>query len=194
MKQWIRTVLAGGLLALTLFGVAVADQLADGVAAYQRQDFATAAQLIRPLAEQGNAVAQSVLGIMFEDGHGVAQDYAEAAKWLRQAADQDFAIAQTELGRMYFNGRGVSKDYTECARWWQRAANHGYAEAQVDLGTLYDVGLGVPRDYVMSYMWYNLAAAQGDRSAVEQRTALVDRMTPNQVAEAQRMAREWKPK
>ena len=130
----------------------------EGVAAYNRGDFATALREWRPLAEQGVAEAQFNLGLMYYDGEGVPQDYAEAVKWYRKAAEQGVAEAQSNLGLMYDNGRGVLQDY------------------------------------VRAHMWYNLAAAQGNKPATKNRDLLAKRMTPAQIAEAQKLAREWRPK
>ena len=68
------------------------------------------------------------------------------------------------------------------------------AVAQFSLGVMYSKGRGVPQDYVQAHMWVNLAAAQGIEDARELRDILAELMTPAQIAEAQRLAREWKPK
>jgi len=119
---------------------------------------------------------------------------AEAARWYREAADQGHADAQTELGVMYFTGEGVTRDYAEAVRWYRKAADQGYAIAQTSLALLYDNGLGVAKDYVQAHMWYSLAVAQGKKNARERRDSLAEKMTPAQIAEAQKLAREWKPK
>ena len=93
---------------------------------------------------------------------------------------------------MYYNGQGVQRDYAEAANWVRRAAEQGYAPAQADLGVLYWNGQGVPQDAVLAYMWLHLAAAQ-EPNAVEERDAAASQMTPDEIAEAQRLAREWKP-
>jgi hypothetical protein len=73
-------------------------------------------------------------------------------------------------------------------------AEKGNASAQFSLGFMYEKGQGVPQDYVQAYMWFNLAAAQGTGGAAEWREHIAARMTPAQIAEAQKLAREWKPK
>ncbi len=88
MKRQITTLLAGGVLALALFGEAMAGPLEDFDAAYQHGDFAAAVQLLRPLADQGNALAQTSLGIMYAQGQGIPQDDVQALFWFRKAADQ----------------------------------------------------------------------------------------------------------
>jgi TPR repeat protein len=72
-------------------------------------------------------------------------------------------------------------------------AGQGDAKAQGDLGTAYVKGEGVPQDYVLAHMWFNLAAAQGNEDARQNRDSVAKLMTPDQVAEAQRLARQWKP-
>ncbi len=170
----------------------------EGVVAYKRGDYETALRELRPLAERGNPIAQSNLGVMYAKGQGVAQDYAEAVKWWRRATEQGFAEAQFNLGNMYDNGLGVAQDYAEAAKWYRRAAEQDYAKAQYNLGVAYEYGEGVEQDYVQAHMWYNLAASRmpagNERDgAVEKRDNIEKRMTPAQEAEAQKLAREWKP-
>ncbi len=118
----IRTCLAASCLLLAspvmLTAVCVpatAGPFEDGVTAYWQDDFDTALQLWRPLAEHGNVGAQYYLGIMYENGRGVKRDYAEALRWYRKAADQNFAVAQINLGTMYEHGEGVERDYDEAS-------------------------------------------------------------------------------
>ena len=178
------------VVALMLAPAAGAAQDFDaGLAAAQAGDYATALQEWRPLAEQGNATAQSLLGAMYFKGLGVPQDDAEAARWLRLAAEQGDADAQLIIGTMYRTGRGVPQDDAEAARWFRKAAEQGHADAQVNLGAMYGLGLGVPRDDATAHMWLNLAAAQGSADAAEQRDKLAGRMTAADISEAQRRAR-----
>ncbi len=102
------------------------------------------------------------------------------------------------LGFMYANGQGVFRDYAEAAKWYRLAAEQDGAAAQAKLGFMYGKGRGVTQDYVQAHMWLNLAAARmppGEErdTAVENRDFAEKRMTPAQMAEAQRLAREWKP-
>ena len=84
-------------------------------------------------------------------------------------------------------------DHLEAVRSWRVIAEQGDRDGQYNMGVMYAVGNGVPQDYVLAHMWFNLAAAQGDADAAKERVKLARRMTPDQVAEAQRMAREWRP-
>jgi TPR repeat protein len=110
-------------------GVAFADQFDESIAAYDRGDYATAARLMRPLAEQGNAQAQNGLGAMYYNGKGVAQDFKEAVKWYRLAAAQGYASAQLNLGAMYYEGKGVTEDFIRAYMWLSIAAAKGNANA-----------------------------------------------------------------
>jgi uncharacterized protein len=126
----------------------------DAAAAYGRGDYQEAIRLFRPLAAQGDAVAQFILGYMYSYGKGVPQDYAEALKWYRLSAAQGDAGAQSGLGVMYSHGEGV------------------------------------PQDYVRAHMWFNLAGAAGNLEATKNRDIVAAKMTPQQVSEAQKLARE----
>jgi TPR repeat protein len=95
---------------------------------------------------------------------------------------------------MYFDGRGVPKDAAQAAMLFKRAADHGNVYAQVLLGRMFAEGDGVPQDFVLAYMWNNLAAAQGWGGADFARDELAKQMTREQIASAQRLSREWKPK
>ncbi|WP_281196795.1 retroviral-like aspartic protease family protein [Paramagnetospirillum marisnigri] len=127
-------------------------------AAYERGDFAAAARLSKPLAEQGDAMSQIAMGFLFFSGQGVQKDYGEAARWYRLAADQGNASGQHSLGRMYA------------------------------------AGLGVSQDPVTAYKWFNLAVGNGDATATKSRDDLGSKMTATQIAEAQKLSREWRPK
>ena len=94
---------------------------------------------------------------------------------------------------MYAKGQGVPQDYTTARQWYEQAAAQGNASAQHMLGSLYADGKGVPQDYVQAHKWYNLAGANVDIYAAW-RDDLAKHMTPAQIAEAQKLAREWKPK
>jgi TPR repeat protein len=198
-----RRILLALVLAFGASGPAAAGPFEDGVAAYRGGDYATALRLWRPLAEQGNAGAQSNLGVMYAKGQGVPRDYAQATQWYRKAADQGDADAQFSLGSMYDRGRrgrGVPQDFAQAAQWYRKAAEQGVVGAQFNLGFMYANGRGVPQDYVLAHMWSNLAAGgfpatdtEKRNLAVANRDAVTARMTPAQIAEAQRLAREWRP-
>jgi uncharacterized protein len=159
------------------------------------QDYTEAAKWYRLAADQGFAHAQYQLGFMYFSGQGVPQNDAEAARLYRLAAQQDDARAEQALGLFYFNGvAGVTQSYAEAVKWYTPAAEQGLPLAQFDLGVLYANGDGVPQDYVRAHMWFNLSAAQGDKNAIKDRDRIARQMTPEQIAEAQKLAREFKPR
>jgi len=85
------------------------------------------------------------------------------------------------------------RDYATAVRLNRPLADQGNANAQYNLGTFYDNGLGVPLDKVRAYMWFSLSAAQGREGAAAFRDLIARRMTTAQIAEAQKLVREWKP-
>ena len=133
---------------------ALAQDFDKGVAAAQSGDFATALKELQPLAEQGVAAAQAILGLMYDNGNGVPQDHVQAAEWYRKAAKQGNAVAQSNLGEMYFLGDGVPQDFAQAVKWLRKAAEQGNPDAQTNLGWMYQNGDGVSQDYAQAVKWY----------------------------------------
>ncbi|MDX1814605.1 MAG: tetratricopeptide repeat protein [Thermodesulfobacteriota bacterium] len=127
-------------------------------------------------------------------------DYENAYRIIKPLAEEGDAHAQCILAAMYFNGQGFPQDYTAAAKWFQRAAEQGYAEAQHNLALLYKVGQGVPQVNIFAHMWFNIAASQLDIPTatrvvvVKERDLVASRMTPEQIARANKLAWEWRPK
>ena len=128
MHVFARTTLVVSLLALS--GTAYAGPLEAAGAALQHRDFATALQLLRPLADQGNAAAELYLGDMHYFGEGVPLDYAEAMKWFLLAAGQGSAPAQSNLGLIYERGNGVPQDFVQAYKWYSIAASQFASQNQ----------------------------------------------------------------
>jgi hypothetical protein len=172
------------------FGLGCCYSSGQGVA----KDDAEAVKWYRKAAEQNLAEAQCNLGNSYRMGEGVAKDEVEAVKWYRKAADQNLAKAQTSMGGCYLCGIGVAKDEVEGVKWYRKAAQQNNAHAQNNLGISYDNGIGVAKDYVESYKWFLLAAGQGDGEARENVTVLENKMSREQIAEGQKLARSFKPR
>jgi len=151
------------------------------------------AKYLHKLAEAGNMDAQNQLGLLYYDGRGVPQNFKQASVWFRKAAEQGHVGAQVNLGTLYFLGYGVSENNQGALFWFRKAAAQRDALAFAKLGRMYEQGREVPRDLVQAHMWYNLSAAYGEKRSLEIRDALAKQMEPRQVAEAQRLAVEWKP-
>jgi hypothetical protein len=123
----------GSVLLLVASSVAAQSNFDKGAAAYKRGDYATALAIFRPLAESGDAKAQSILALMYSYGEGVPVDYREAARWYRRAAEQNSSVAQYNLGMLYLEGRGVPQDTDEGIEWLTRAADGGHFRARSEL-------------------------------------------------------------
>ncbi len=137
--------------------------LADGMFAYDQGDYDTAFSEWTPLAEDGDAVAQGLLGLLYRGSRGIAPDFAESAKWYRRAAAQCNPHAQYNIGVMYMRGQGVARDDVQAYMWLDLAAR--------DIAT----------------------QADGTNSASRQRDALAKRMTETEVGEARRLGDAWEP-
>lgn len=158
------------------------------------KDQVEAVKWYRRAAEQNYASAQYDLSVCYGEGEGVVKDEVKAMKWLRKAAEQNYPAAQYNLGLYYANGRGVAKDQVEAVKWVRKAAEQSYTEAQYTLSVYYANGEGVPKDYVEAYMWCLLATGQGVEEAKRNMTLLENRMTPEQIAEGQKLERNYKPR
>lgn len=154
------------MLALPAAAQSLEAEMKEAAGAYERKDFAAAVKIWRPLAEAGNAEARTL------------------------------------LGAMYWSGEGVPRDHKEAARLYLLAAEQGYARAQNNIGFMYGFGEGIPlRDDVQAYKWITLAignytSRNQDRrdQALKDRATLKARMTPAQIADAERLVRDFKPK
>jgi TPR repeat protein len=192
----LKRILAGLVVAVVMAGAASAEPLEDAVAAYDRGDFATARQLLQPLAEQGNVIANYNLAELYtSERHGVAPNLDQAVLLYLCAAAAGLAEAQMAVGLYY---ESFLSSVPAAVIWYRRAAEQGEPKAQEALGFIYfSGGEGVPRDYVQAYLWLALSAS-GSVALLKNGLAafypiVAARMTPDQITEAQRLVREWKP-
>jgi TPR repeat protein/S1-C subfamily serine protease len=142
-------------------------------------------------AEHGDVDAMFKTGSNYKSGYGVSKNEEEAVRWFKQAAEQGHMVAQSSLGSVYHEGTSGIINYTEAARWYRRAAEQGYSLAQLYLGLLYRKGDGVPKNYVLAYKWISL---HGSDSYTGHLPELESLMTREQIAEAQRLAAEFRPR
>jgi TPR repeat protein len=170
--------------------IAVMYSLGQGVQLSPR----LAMQWYRRAADGGHAIAQYNLGVIYEEGWGVRKSDVKAMRWYRLAAAQDLQPAQHNLSLMYLSGRGVVRNHAKAIELLKRAAAHSYAPAQNDLGIMYFNGLGVAKDLVVAHLWFALAAEQGNLAAILNLAIAEDRMSPEQIAEAEGLLRAWKGK
>ncbi len=162
------------------------------------RNYGRALQLFINAGDQGHVLSQYMVGVMFHEGMGVPQTLDVAARSFRRAAEKGFVEAQFALARMYALGQGVKQDHTEAARWFRRAAEQGHSQSQGTIGVMYYEGVGVSQDYAEAYSWLTIAigAEKSQDQLVKYlnaRAEVARKINPEQVAEVERRAREWKP-
>jgi uncharacterized protein len=189
----MRTVIVMSALVVTMGVVAGGCRKSDTAGTTAPVD--SAISELRARAEGGDAAAQHKLGVAYNAGEGVPRDLAQAVAWYRKAAEQGHPTAQYNLGAMYASGRGVKQDLGQAAAWYGKSAEQGRAAAQFVIAGMYERGEGVTKDVVEALKWATVAAdrAASDNKAkyAGSRDALAGKMSPGDVAEAQKRAREW---
>lgn len=166
-----------------------------------KPDISTAVKYYRKAAEAGIPQAQYKLAYILEHGgnppfRSIKQNDKEAAEWYRKAAEKGVPEACYALAQFYKTERGgLTSDYREQFRWLQEAALMGMAAAQSEVADYYRIAYGgvVQRDYVYALAWAMLAAQSGDARGLAIRAELPNysssnRMTPQQIADAEKMA------
>ena len=177
-----------GLCACAVGNSAIEDPRANAV------PFEESTRELRQLAEGGDASAQNKLGLLYYEGKGVPQNHRKAKEWFDKAVEQGHTGAQVNLGTLYLRGEGAPQSSQMALFWFARAAAHEDPLAFAKLGMMYSQGRGVLQDFIQAHMWYNLSAAHGEERSAEARDELAKQMTFAQIAEAQRLAREWRPR
>jgi Sel1 repeat len=139
-------------------------QLLDGFVRYTVRDYARAGEILEPLAHQGDADAQQLVGSMYASGDGVPQDSSRAAHWFARAAEQGKVDAQFALGIMYRDGVGLPKDRALAVTWLRRAAEKQHSDAANSLGELH-MGSASAIDHREAAEWFERAALMGNGTA-----------------------------
>ena len=170
-------------------GAANAGPYEDGVAAYERKDYSTAAKMYLLAAKKGDARSHINLGMIYVSGEGVRLDYKEAMKWYRLSAYHGNAVGQLNVGFMYANGHGVTQDFKEAVKWYRLSSYQGNSIAQLNLAYMYADGQGVTEDLVRAHMWYNISAASGVISAKAALYDIAKKMSQTQIEKARKLAR-----
>ena len=164
----------------------------------RKMSFKAIAVIVLALGVAAPAVAEGPKDI-WDDAFASMKrdDYPTGVRLFRAMAEMGYPGAQFQLGFLYRRGDGVPQDYAEAAKWLQLAANQGHVWAQSNLAFMYRDGVGVPQDYAKAHMCFNLAStgapAKDRANFVEYRDELAKKMTPAQITDAQKLARDWKP-
>ena len=167
--------------------------LESGLEAYERGDFKGALLYLRPLAQDGNAKAQFLLGKMYDNGQGVAGDYKRAMHWYEKSADNGYGPAQFALGMVLHCGlNGVRRDTDRGIKLFIKAAEQGHALAMVNLAVAYYQGEGVQKDPLMVFVWSSLGASFGNGQARRFRDKIEQKLSHAQIKKAQEMIANWK--
>jgi len=173
-------------------GLCPGADLAAAKRAYAQKDYDTAFKELTPLAEQGNAGAEFLLGKMYWSGQGVLKDSGQALKWLKLSATQGNADAQFFVGSYYLLPQ---TDVAEGLKWLRLSAQQGDQDAQLLLGKTYMQGAReLPRDPVQAEMWLWLAAKDNLPFYQSELAAAERGMSAEQVAQGKALAAAWKPK
>jgi len=159
-----------------------------GMQAAENEDFATAVQLWRPLAENGYKRAQFSLAELYHEGLGVPEDIHSAMRWYRHAAEQGHVDAQNSLGIIYDDGDQVRPDIETAMHWYRLAAVQGDPGAQFNLGSIYREVESV-QDNTRAWMWWGIAAYQGNDLAASLLESVAEEMTAVELEQAETMAR-----
>lgn len=172
-----RVVRSAVVVALALVAVTARADLASGIAAYASGSYRYAFRELRPLAEEGSAIAQVFVGAMYLEGNGVSRDPGAALRWYHRAADQGHSGAQFKLAELYAAGVDVAPDDEEAERWLRLAALSGHADAQYLLGQRREAETGTRKPDPVALRWYRRAAANGHVQA-RQRLAELNALGP----------------
>ena len=192
MRSWLGRLALCTSTVLLYAGLGSAADLKAGRKAYEQRDYATAFKELTPLAEQGNAEAQVLLGNMYLMGRGVLKDQDQAMKLFRASADQGNADAQFFLGSIYLLPH---TNVAEGLKWLQLSADQGNQDAQLLLGKTYmDGAPGVPPDPVQADMWLRLAAKDNLPFYQAQLSGAERQMNAAQIAKGKALAEAWKPR
>jgi len=147
-------------------------------------------------AEAGDSNAQFELATMYYSGIGVIQDCTKGIHWFTESVEQGHVDAQQFLGMAFAIGQDVTRDYEQSLYWLSKSTEQWHGKAQNNLGLMYATGKGVMKDYVQAYKWWSLAIATEqsllDREQlIKNRSNVEEKMTKEQIAEAQRLAIKW---
>ncbi|MGV7222356.1 MAG: tetratricopeptide repeat protein [Nitrospinales bacterium] len=152
------------------------------------KDYNKALRWYKLSAQQGHTASLYNIGAMYAKGQGVPKNYRETIKWYKLSAMLGNLVAQYDLGAMHIKGQGTPKNYKKACDWYKLAANYGDASAQFQLALCYGGGRGAEKDLSKAYMWSTLAGKNG----AWLRKELDKELTPNQIAEARKLAEQWK--
>ncbi|MBF0375276.1 MAG: sel1 repeat family protein, partial [Alphaproteobacteria bacterium] len=153
---------------------------------------AEAESWLRRAARGGSAAGRHELWRLLRDGKGVSARSVEALQWLLLAVEQNYAPALADLGLAHIEGIDAQLDLAKGVGLLRRAADQGQPDALMALARLHLSGRGVVKDPVRALTMAELALTLGLADAKTERDALAASLKPAQIAEARRVARQWR--
>lgn len=195
--------LAAAALPLALaLGLASASALAgyaEGKAAFDKNDFDTAWRELDPLAKKGDAKAMFLIASMYHTGRGVPISYKDAAEWYLKSANAGEVQGVFMMGVVYEGGIGQPRSIEEAFKWYKKSADRGFYAGILKVANMYGKGQGVPKDNAAAYLWYAIAELRAPKDSNDRyelpivKDKLSTLLTKEQVADAERKAKAWKP-
>ncbi|WP_163556316.1 tetratricopeptide repeat protein [Helicobacter suis] len=166
LKNVLRVALVGVLCLGSIQAKEESDWYFSALKAYQNKNYQKALKRFKKAADAGSAKAYYFLGLMYENGWGVAKDDQQALEYYKEAVKgHENVEAYSRLGFMYANGKGVTKDYKKALEYLKKAASMGDAEAYAGLGEMYKRGEGVRKNLQKARAYYKKACRLGDKKA-----------------------------
>jgi uncharacterized protein len=180
------------LIALCAVNTTASADLKDGALAYSRGNFAVAIQQLRPLADEGNATAQYLLGSALVNATPPLADLGEGEAWLKKSAEHGNLAAMRDLGKLNAFGKRPA-ERAQATQWLRAGADRGDAESQHLLGLLLLDADGADRKPAEAYMWLALAAERGHVLSGVILIEAKDKFSDQDRLQGQQLAAAWKP-
>jgi TPR repeat protein len=171
----------------------------EGKEAFDKRDFDAAWKELEPLAKQGNPDAMFLVGTMHHMGAGAPVSYKDAADWYRKAADAGKLDAVFTMGIVYEGGIGQPRNIAEAFKWYKKSADRGFYAGIIKVANMYGKGQGTAKDNLQSYLWFAIAELRAPKDSNDRfelpivKDKLGTLLTKEQVADADRKAKAWKP-
>ncbi|MGQ0675379.1 MAG: tetratricopeptide repeat protein [Rhodospirillales bacterium] len=187
------------VLALTFAASPALAGYQEGKAAFEKGDYDTAWKELEPLAKKGDGKAAFLVASMYHTGRGVPVSYKDAAEWYRKSADAGDMQGVFMMGVVHEGGIGIPRDIAEAFKWYKKSADRGFYAAILKVANMYGKGPGVPKDNAQSYLWFSIAELRVPTDSNDRfelpivKDKLSTLITKEQLAEAERRAKAWKP-
>lgn len=198
MNMRLTTLLSSHLLIALFFGLTsqfiLADDVEEGITAYQQHDYPAALNAWHRAAQQGDSDAEYNLGQLYRLGHGVKISYPTAQSYYLKAAQKNHPLAQLNLGTLYYSGNLGSDQQENAFYWLQKAAKNDNAAAQWMIGIMLFNGQGVSQDSIAAYSWLTLASEQHHPQATLDQAKLKTVLSAQQLELANILTNAFKQK